>query len=244
MEHVLRMPLDLISRVCAWGLTYLLRRCRSIIAFDGRALAKCPLFSATLHAAGAPLRHCIGFIDGTLRPACRPGIGQRAFYSGHRRRHGLKYQGVITPDGMFISFCGPYPGSRHDMWMLRTSGLLGTLRSIFPGNYCLYGDGGYALTDVILCPYRRPIDPTRQRFNSAISALRIVVEHEFGRILALFPHLTLTRRHRISQDAARQVYLAAAVLKNMHACCYGSQTSQRFGLRPPNLSEYLSVLDP
>ena len=42
-----------------------------------------------------------GFIDGTLRKTCRPSYFQKLLYSGHKRAHGIKFQSVVTPDGLF-----------------------------------------------------------------------------------------------------------------------------------------------
>ena len=49
-------------------------------------------FADAIHAAGAPLPNCWGFIDGTLRPCCRPIRNQRILFSGHKRVHGIKFQ--------------------------------------------------------------------------------------------------------------------------------------------------------
>ena len=49
-------------------------------------------FSAAIHAKGAPLDQCWGFIDGTIRPIARPTRNQRIMYSGHKRTHCLKFQ--------------------------------------------------------------------------------------------------------------------------------------------------------
>ena len=49
-------------------------------------------FAEAIHSAGSPLDNCWGFIDGTLRPCCRPIRNQRILFSGHKRTHGLKFQ--------------------------------------------------------------------------------------------------------------------------------------------------------
>ncbi|KAG3196900.1 hypothetical protein PC128_g7260 [Phytophthora cactorum] len=49
---------------------------------------------------------------------------QKVCYSGHKRRHCLNYQGVNTPDGLYISFFDPIEGRLHDSTMLRESMLL------------------------------------------------------------------------------------------------------------------------
>ena len=56
---------------------------------------------------GAASANCFGFIDGTVRPICRPGINQRVVYNGHKRVHALKFQSVTLPSGMIANMYGP-----------------------------------------------------------------------------------------------------------------------------------------
>ena len=46
-------------------------------------------YADVIHAKGAPLENCFGFIDGTVRPIARPDQQQRIVYNGHRRVHSL-----------------------------------------------------------------------------------------------------------------------------------------------------------
>ena len=85
-------------------------------------------FCRAIHDKGAPLHNVWGFIDGTMRGCCRPGLHQRLLYNGHKRYHGLKYQSVITPSGMIANLFGPMEGRRHDSAMIRISGLLHELQ--------------------------------------------------------------------------------------------------------------------
>jgi len=60
----------------------------------------------------------VGFIDGTGILVARPGGGlQRCMYSGHKRDHVMKFQSVVTPDGLLFHLYGPVEGRRHDMTM-------------------------------------------------------------------------------------------------------------------------------
>jgi hypothetical protein len=69
-------------------------------------------------------QNCVGFIDGTLIEIARlPGLMQRATYSGHKRRPGLKWKVVTTPDGMLFYVFGPFEGRRHDVHLFAESGL-------------------------------------------------------------------------------------------------------------------------
>ena len=40
------------------------------------------LFADSIYTKGAPLENCWGFIDGTVRPCCRPAINHRIVYNG------------------------------------------------------------------------------------------------------------------------------------------------------------------
>ena len=65
------------------------------------------IYSDAVAAKGAALQNCFGFIDGSVRPICRPGEQQRILYNGHKRLHGLKFQAVALPNGLIGHFYGP-----------------------------------------------------------------------------------------------------------------------------------------
>ena len=60
-----------------------------------------------VHKKGAPLDNCVGFVDGTVRPISRPECNQRIVYIGHKRIHVIKFQSIVTPDGMIANMFGP-----------------------------------------------------------------------------------------------------------------------------------------
>ena len=65
------------------------------------------IYSDAVAAKGAALHDCFGFIDGTVRPICRPGEQQRILYNGHKRLHSLKFKAVALPNGLIGNFYGP-----------------------------------------------------------------------------------------------------------------------------------------
>ena len=65
------------------------------------------IYSDAVTAKGATLHNCFGFIDGTVRPICRPGTNQRVLYNGHKRVHALKFQCVALPNGLIGNMYGP-----------------------------------------------------------------------------------------------------------------------------------------
>ena len=87
-------------------------------------------FADAIHHAGAPLDNCWGFVDGTVRPICRPNELQRVVYNGHKRVHALKFQSIVAPNGLVANLFGPVEGRRHDSGMLADSNILPQLRAI------------------------------------------------------------------------------------------------------------------
>lgn len=65
--------------------------------------------------------NCWSFIDGTVRPTCRPQFHQQLVFKGHKRVHGLIFQCITTPDGMTAHMFGPTGGRRHAVGMLTES---------------------------------------------------------------------------------------------------------------------------
>ena len=75
-------------------------------------------FSDSVHKKGVALGNVWGFIDGSVRPCCKPKVKQRILYNGHKRLHVIKYQSVTTPSGMIANLFGLVEGKRHDCAIL------------------------------------------------------------------------------------------------------------------------------
>ena len=129
-----------------------------------------------------------GFIDDTAQRTCRPGSGpepggsihaarrkfarmiQQAFYSGYMKCHGLKYQTVLLPNGIWACVYGA--ALRHnDKGVLNMSGLVELLQSLlvpiqglgYPG---LYGDNIFpSMYNVIFLSIEDPQTEEQKIFN-------------------------------------------------------------------------------
>ena len=64
-------------------------------------------YADAMERRGAALDNCFGFVDGTVRPICRPNEHQRTVYNGHKRVHALKFQSVTIPNGLIANLYGP-----------------------------------------------------------------------------------------------------------------------------------------
>ena len=64
-------------------------------------------YADVIHAKGAPLENCFGFIDGTVRPIARPDQHQRIVNNDYKLVHSLKFQSVALPNGLIGNMFGP-----------------------------------------------------------------------------------------------------------------------------------------
>ena len=64
-------------------------------------------YADAIHQKGTALNNCWGLVDGTVRPICRPLQNQRIVYNGHKRVHALKFQSIVTSNGLIANLYGP-----------------------------------------------------------------------------------------------------------------------------------------
>ena len=111
----------------------------------------------TIHNRGAPLQNCFGFVDGARCRIAKPKNNQRVHYNGHRRNHAIKFQSVVTPNGLIANLERPFEGRRHDSMMLLETGMLRELQRVAWAHsqpLCLYGDPAYPLGVHLQAPFR------------------------------------------------------------------------------------------
>jgi hypothetical protein len=184
-----------------------------------------------------------GFIDGTLCKTCRPKYFQKECYSGHKRYHGLKFQSVVTPDGLLCQMVGPVNGKWHDSYMLRESRLVGKLQNLMPINgiiYALYGDPAYPQSRYLLGGYRvAPPGSAIAAFNTAMFSMRIVVEWGCTEIIENWSFLDLRKSMKIFKFPVAKYYIIAAFLCNCRTRFYGNQISLYFNANVMSLENYL-----
>jgi len=65
-----------------------------------------------------------GFIDGTFRGFQNPGESdlQTFMYSGQKKAAGMKWQAIVTPNGLVSSLIGPWEGKAND-WAMYCGGV-------------------------------------------------------------------------------------------------------------------------
>ena len=167
-------------------------------------------------------------------------------YNGHKRIHALKFQSVVTPNGLIANLFALVEGRRHDSGMLAMSGLLPQLEqmSFSPTgqSMCMYGDPAYPHRMHLQCPYAQwqALSPDEQAFNQSMSQVRVSVEWVFGDVVKYFKVTDFKKNLKIGLSAVRKIYIVCALLRNVLTCLYGNSTSTFFGEHPPTLEEYFA----
>ncbi|KAE8978631.1 hypothetical protein PR002_g24663 [Phytophthora rubi] len=148
-----------ISSISNGVLDFLYQSFPHLLLFDDRRLTDATLsaYASAIYKKGAPLQTCVGFIDGTVRGMCRPKKIQKYVYNGHKRKHALKYQSVLAPDGIIIHLSGPFPGTCHDAFILQPSRRLEVASpalTIDGRHYVFYGDPAYRQQNHLVAPFK------------------------------------------------------------------------------------------
>jgi hypothetical protein len=196
-----------------------------------------------------------GFVDGTMRPFCRPGVDQQAFYSGYKKAHAFKFQSIATPDGLLASLVGPYPEPLGDWVIWRNCGIGDRLRDMFEENHVaeedrlyLYGDSAYAPAFGVMGPFvaqvNRPLNVAEEAANVVMSGQRIVVEWGFGRVVNYWSLNAYKSGLKLGLSSIAAYYMVGVLLSNILLCLSGgSQVSQKYHLPPPTLEEYFYIAE-
>jgi DDE superfamily endonuclease len=182
-----------------------------------------------------------GSIDGTVRNMCRPTRHQERCYSGYKKKHGFKYQGIVTPDGMIVSCMGPFEGRLNDVNMFVLTEMKKRFQELYQGRtpLFLYRDSPYDSCYRVIAPYKGTCPLPRQQisFNAALSSDRISVEQAFGCVTQLWHANNLnTNLKPILQPVALH-YEISALFTNIHICLRGNVVSHRYNIPPPSLDE-------
>jgi nuclease HARBI1 len=194
--------------------------------------------------------HVWGFIDATVRPCCRPVYFQEAIYNGKDRVHAIKFQTIVSVDGIICHCNGPWSGRRHDSYVYKRT--LPHVLHELPVMQCdetavpvaVYADPGYFLSTRVLMPYPDGRECSlHQAFNVTMSRMRITVEWGYSRVSRLWQHINFTDNQKVFKSPIGAQYMVAVLLTNAITCIdRGNEISDYFGCAPPTLEEFFATL--
>ena len=186
------------------------------------------------------------FIDCTVRGCARPLYGQEAIYGGHKKKHGLKYQALATPDGLIVCLFGPDASRNHDLRMLADSAMLQRIEELQAGTgreWLIYGDPAYVPGQALITGFNRmerASDAAKDWFSKSLNADRTSIEWSFGRVNNLFPFVDDAKANKVLKSPVALFYETAVLLTNCVTCLEGGNIFySRFHVPPPTLSAYL-----
>ncbi|KAF8517096.1 hypothetical protein JB92DRAFT_2547751, partial [Gautieria morchelliformis] len=92
-------PQSTISQITNETASFINARWGFLLDWDRHGLLspeKLGEYADALYNFGAPCRSVFGFIDCTIRQTCQPGMYQELAYTGYKKCHGMKFQGVVV----------------------------------------------------------------------------------------------------------------------------------------------------
>ena len=151
------------------------RVCRNIQRLEP-ILARVMAITKTRHLSQEEIEEII--IDATEQQIERPKKGQKAFYSGKKKRHTNKTEIRITRPGRIIHVSKTKPGSIHDFSVYKED-------TPIPKNSTALADSGYQGLDKLHArteiPFKatknKPLDKEDKAYNRALSRIRVKVEN-------------------------------------------------------------------
>jgi len=155
-------------------------------------------------------------VDATEQPTYRPQgrDEQPQYYSGKKKRHTIKTQIVVLPDGTIADFSATVQGSQHDKALYDTSGVADRLDE----DEAMMGDSGYQGIQHqhrAVLPDKKPrggeLTDDQKIRNHQISQARIVVENTIAQVKSF---RVLADRYRHPRDSHNRAFGIVAGLVN------------------------------
>lgn len=199
-------------------------------------------------------------IDDTISPTCRVGSGpatrginarrkdpdiQRAFYTGWKKLHGLKFQTVCLPNGMDFHVFGPLSARRPDSFSLISSKLvprLALLMNDMDVKYCCFGDSAYS-RETYITTYKSGDNLTEWQIqeNACFTSIREPHEWSYRDLKNYWKALDYRRILQVQSMKVGHMFLTAMILKNAYTCFNGNEASEYFNYKGPSLEEWTSA---
>ena len=178
---------------------------------------------------------------------------QRAFCLTYLHCHGLKFQTVMLPNGMWGSVYGA--SCRHnDLGMLNLSALQDQLIEYFVTNNVTVGDGitmpalfGDQIYQPTLAITSREGDAEEGSFqwwvDKRMNSAREVIEHGYGDMFELFLILHMKKKFKLYRTGPEMhaLVVICMFLQNIYTCYNGSKVQGEMDCAGVTIDEYLPL---
>ncbi|MCL4155028.1 UNVERIFIED_CONTAM: hypothetical protein GTU68_002657 [Idotea baltica] len=175
-----------------------------------------------------------GCIDGSQFAIKSPSIDEPA-YVNRKGFHSINGQAICSADFTFSDIVIRYPGSTHDAFIFRFSGISQRFQQNEFGESWLLGDSGYPNLPYLLVPLANPVTPAERAYNRAHKKTRVTIERSFGILKSRFMALS----HKLSGPLLFTPDIACRIIV---CCCCLHNIARRANLPDPEEIEN-DVLD-
>jgi hypothetical protein len=185
------LPQSTVSKYLRFGIECLELALRSLPDASVRwpSVAEMAQLGERMAHRSYALRHAFGVIDGTVISIPRPVdyVQQGFYYTGHKKKHGVKCVFVVGTDGCILWSATNFGVSMHDSYCAMLSGFYALLPSI-PLPFKILGDSGFRAGPQLIVTQTAaslaaldPVDAEAMRDASTLVArVRILVEWCLG----------------------------------------------------------------
>eukprot|EP01041_Mallomonas_annulata_P009563 gene9563-19867_t len=166
-----------------------------------------------------------------------------SFYNRWKIVHGIKFQTVNLPNGMFLHVCGSVSCRHNDNFCLDDGGLEEKLEMRQEGGeikYCIYAytstisNGGY-----IHSGYRSEVLTDQQKYeNKGMKICRQSIQWDHGTVTNLVRFITFNKGLRLRQSMVDKSVFVSFLLTNAYSCINGIETTEHFECQPPYIFEW------
>jgi hypothetical protein len=154
-------------------------------------------------------------IDVTEQPIERPSKSQKRYYSGKKKKHTLKTEIRVNPEGKICAVSKCHPGRVHDFRIHKESDPL-------PDKTKVYADSGYQglkkRCKLAKTPFkgskRKPLTARKKGYNKGVSRRRIKVENVLAQIKCFKILSERYRNRRIGHNLKFNVIAGIVNIKN------------------------------
>lgn len=195
---------------------------------------------------GSLVPNVFAFMDGTHMCICHPTEDQEEYYSSQKHFHSIKYQAIITPDGIMVLVGGPFSSCWHDSCMANDlqiqSFLAKHARSPTGAQMVVYGDEGYGQSDEIKAPFRGNIlTPEQATHNESMWRPWLCAEWSFGYMSNNFGLINYYQKFHMHLLPIGLYFPTSSLFCNVLWCfgC-GSTTLSHYQMAAPTPQEYLT----
>ena len=187
-----------------------------------------------------------GFIDNTLLAMSRPGgpmgdgeqaprldpMIQRAWWTGWKKLHGLKWQTVTMANGMEFDVWGPVSVRHNDLFTLHHSRILEKLAALQEDmelKFKIYGDSAYDDDELLVSGAGRGMSSERES-----------IEWRYKDLKMQWKYLDYKHCLKLRRQPLAKIVFVAMLLSNAQCTMYGCETASYFNCPPPRFEEWIA----